>query len=74
MKKQLILSCLLGMTSVCAIAQLEVDSLGNVGIRRTPSDAQTLYVYGSGQTNAISVHGGTSSGIRIGRKLQKSLH
>ena len=74
MKKQLILSCLLGMTSVCAIAQLEVDSLGNVGIRRTPSDAQTLYVYGSGQTNAITVHGGTSSGIRIDNHGSKGIH
>lgn len=74
MKKQLILSCLLGMTSICAIAQLEVDSLGNVGIRRTPSDAQTLYVYGSGQTNAISVHGGTSSGIRIDNHGSKGIH
>ena len=40
MKKQLILSCLLGMTSVCAMAQLTIENSGEIKAH------STLKIYG----------------------------
>ena len=65
MKKQVILTCLLGMTGVCAMAQLEVDSLGNVGIRTIPYHDYSLSLSGLNHTTALDISSVTNNGINI---------
>ena len=47
------------------MAQLEVDSLGNVGIQVSPSSTQTLYVKGTGHSIGVNMQSGDDMGIRL---------
>lgn len=59
MKKSLILSCLLGMMSVCAMAQLEVMSNGRVKVE------SVLYVQSDTTTNFSEVVTSAKNGIYV---------